>query len=114
MNDSAKSFLAITISLCAVWVSAQNSQASAPSKSEGWITTDPESVGMSGKPLRDMGEAIRAGQFKKIGSVLVARNGNLVYEGYFDGDASTLRETRPATKSITSAVVGIAIADKKL
>src|SRR5437660_8169988 len=114
MKDSAETFLAISISLCAVWVSAQTSQASAPSKSEEWITTDPESVGMSGKPLRDMEAAIRAGQFKKIGSVLVARNGKLVYEGYFDGDASTLRDTRSATKSITSALVGIAIADKKL
>jgi len=69
---------------------------------------------MSGKPLRDMEEAIRAGQFKKIGSVLVARGGKVVYEGYFDGDASTLRDTRSATKSITSALVGIAIAEKKL
>jgi CubicO group peptidase (beta-lactamase class C family) len=112
MNDSAKAFLAITISLCAVWVSAQTSQV--PSKSEEWITTDPESVGMSGKPLRDMEEAIRGGQFKKIGSVLVARGGKVVYEGYFDGDGSTLRDTRSATKSITSALVGIAIADKKL
>jgi CubicO group peptidase (beta-lactamase class C family) len=114
MKDSAKAFLAITISLCAVWVSAQTSRASVPSKSEEWIASDPESVGMSGKPLRDMEEAIRAGQFKKIGSVLVARHGKVVYESYFDGDASTLRDTRSATKSITSALVGIAIADKKL
>jgi len=69
---------------------------------------------MSTKPLRDMEEAIRAGQFKKISSVLIARSGKLVYEGYFEGDASTLRDTRSATKSITSALVGIAIADKKL
>jgi CubicO group peptidase (beta-lactamase class C family) len=69
---------------------------------------------MSTKPFQDMEEAIRAGQFKKIGSVLVARGGKLVYEGYFDGDASTLRDTRSATKSITGALVGIAIADKKL
>jgi CubicO group peptidase (beta-lactamase class C family) len=114
MKHSAKAFLAITLSLCAVWVSAQTSQASAPSKSEEWIASDPESVGMSTKPLRDMEEAIRAGQFKKIGSVLVARRGKVVYESYFDGDASTLRDTRSATKSITSALVGIAIAEKKL
>jgi hypothetical protein len=78
MKDSAKAFLAITLSLCAVWVSAQTSRASVPSKSEEWIASDPESVGMSGKPLRDMEEAIRAGQFKKIGSVLVARHGKVV------------------------------------
>ncbi len=114
MTNSAKAFLAITILLCAVWGSAQTSQASAPSKSEEWRASDPESVGMSTKPLRDMEEAIRGGQFKKIGSVLIARRGKVVYEGYFEGDASTLRDTRSATKSITSALIGIAIADKKL
>lgn len=61
-----------------------------------------------------MGKAIRSGEFKKIGSVLVARDGRLVYEAYFDGDAGTLRDTRSATKSITDLLVGIAIQDKKL
>src|SRR5215475_11619202 len=61
-----------------------------------------------------MEKAIRAGEFKKIGSVLVARHGKLAYEAYFDGDASTLRDTRSATKSITDILVGIAIDEKKL
>ena len=69
---------------------------------------------MSAKSLQDMEAAIRSGQFKKIGSVLVASHGKLVYEGYFDGDASTLRDTRSATKSITDALVGIAIGERKL
>jgi CubicO group peptidase (beta-lactamase class C family) len=66
------------------------------------------------KPLLDLEAAVRAGEFKKIGSVLIARHGKLVYEGYFDGDANSLRDTRSATKSITSALVGIAITEKKL
>ena len=57
---------------------------------------------------------MRSGEFKKIGSVLISKNGKLVYEGYFDGDASTLRDTRSATKSITDILVGIAIDEKKL
>jgi CubicO group peptidase (beta-lactamase class C family) len=52
--------------------------------------------------------------FKKIGSVLIARHGKLVYETYFDGDANSLRDTRSATKSITDALIGIAIGEKKL
>ena len=33
--------------------------------------------------------------------MVVARHGKLIYESYFDGDASTLRDTRSSTKSIT-------------
>src|SRR5579864_6929145 len=44
--------------------------------------------------LVPMETAIRSGTFAKIGSILIARNGNLIYEVYFDGDADTLRDTR--------------------
>ena len=83
-------------------------------KADGWATGTPESAGLSQKPLADMEAAIRSGEFKKIGSVLIARHGKLVYEAYFDGDASTLRDTRSATKSITDVLIGIAIGEKKL
>jgi CubicO group peptidase (beta-lactamase class C family) len=54
--------------------------------------------------------AIRNGDFKKITSVLVARDGKIVHEAYFNGaDASTLHNTRSCTKTITGALVGIAI-----
>jgi CubicO group peptidase (beta-lactamase class C family) len=81
---------------------------------DGWSTASADSAGMVAKPLRDLETAVRAGDFKKIGSVLVARHGKLVYEGYFDGDVGTLRDTRSATKSITDVLVGIAIDEKKL
>src|SRR5262249_41012068 len=55
-----------------------------------------------------------SGEFKKIGSVLVARHGKLAYEAYFDGDANTLRNTRSATKTITGSLVGTAIDEHKL
>ena len=61
-----------------------------------------------------MDAAIRSGEFKKIGSVLVAQHGKVIHESYFDGDANTLRNTRSATKTITGMLVGIAIAQKKL
>ena len=54
--------------------------------------------------------AIQSGQFKQITSVLVARNGKLVFEAYFDGaDADTLHNTRSATKTVTGMLIGIAI-----
>lgn len=81
---------------------------------DGWVIASPESVGLSAAPLQAMEKSIRAGEFKKIGSVLIARHGKLVYEAYFEGDASTLRDTRSATKSITDVLVGIAIGEHKL
>jgi len=95
---------------------AAQTVATPPPQSERgrWPVSTPESAGLATKPLADMEAAVRAGDFKKIGSVLIARHGKLVYEAYFDGDATTLRDTRSATKSITDALIGIAIDQKKL
>lgn len=64
--------------------------------------------------LPKMEQAIRSGEFQKIGSVLVEQDGRVVYERYFDGDAGTLRDTRSATKTVTSILTGIAIDDHKI
>lgn len=79
-----------------------------------WPTASVGSAGISSKLLQDMEAAVRAGDFKKIGSVVITQHGELVYEAYFDGDANSLRDTRSATKSITDALIGIAIGEKKL
>lgn len=56
---------------------AQSSLASPDQKQDGWVTAAPESAGIAAQPLHDMEAAIRAGDFKKIGSVVVARHGKL-------------------------------------
>lgn len=108
--------LGIVVVVIASWpTQAQTgSPANTARNGDGWVTAEPESQGVAAKSLSDMAAAIRAGEYKKIGSVLIARHGKLIYEGYFDGDATMLRDTRSATKSITDALVGIAIAEKKL
>jgi CubicO group peptidase (beta-lactamase class C family) len=78
------------------------------------LISKPEAEGLSATPLQEMERAIRVGDFKKIGSVLIARHGKLLYEAYFDGDATTLRDTRSATKSVTDILIGIAIQEQKL
>src|ERR1700692_1224831 len=70
--------------------------------------------GLSESRLRSLDAAIRSGEYKKIGSVLIARRGKLIYESYFDGGAATIRNTRSATKSITDVLIGIAIDEHKL
>src|SRR6516164_7123165 len=71
---------------------------------DGLSTADPVQEGFSGKRLDEMQKAIQAGEFKAITSVLIARQGKIIYEHYFDkDDVDGLRNTRSATKTITGA-----------
>jgi CubicO group peptidase (beta-lactamase class C family) len=79
-----------------------------------WPNASPEESGLSEGKLHSIEAAVGSGEFKKIGSILVARHGKLVYEGYFEGDVTTLRDTRSATKTVTGALVGIALDERKL
>jgi CubicO group peptidase (beta-lactamase class C family) len=78
-------------------------------RQDGWTTASVESVKLSATRLQAMESVIRSGEFKKITSVLIAREGKLVYEAYFDGSASTVRNTRSVTKTVTGMLIGIAI-----
>ena len=76
--------------------------------------TDPAAVGLSEQGLGRLEQSIRAGDFKQITSVLIARRGKLAFERYFDADGvEGLRNTRSATKTVTGMLIGIAI-DRRL
>jgi len=108
-NLYQRSFLLFAICLSAAMLFGQSAR---PAQEE-WLTATPDLAGLSSTRLRGMEQAIRSNEFKKITSILVAREGKLVYESYFDGDGLTSRNTRSATKTITGMLVGIAV-DKKL
>jgi CubicO group peptidase (beta-lactamase class C family) len=106
--------------ICAILYSGITATSQTPTPSSGesaageWQIVAAADGGLADTRLHALDAAIRLGEFKKISSVLVARHGKLAYEGYFEGDASTLRDTRSATKSITDALIGIAIDEHKL
>jgi CubicO group peptidase (beta-lactamase class C family) len=77
---------------------------------DGISAADPAQEGFSVQRLGEMEKAIQNGDFKQIGSVLIARHGSIVYEHYFDKDGiDGLRNTRSATKTLTGTFVGLAI-----
>jgi len=86
----------------------------AQSTNGDWAKGSLSDAGLAEMKLQAMEDRIKSGEFKKIGSVLVARHGKLVYETYFEGDGNTLRDTRSATKSITDTLIGIAMREGKL
>jgi CubicO group peptidase (beta-lactamase class C family) len=85
-------------------------------------------VGMDSTLINQMTKAIRNHEYSNIHSVLIARNGKLVYEQYFTGkdeimgisigeetfDKDRLHDVRSISKSFVSACVGIAISQGKI
>jgi len=77
---------------------------------DGLSTAPPTAVGISAERLSQMEQAINAGELRAVTSVLIARQGKIAYERYFDGDGvNGLRNTRSATKTITGMLIGAAI-----
>ncbi|MCZ7529289.1 MAG: beta-lactamase family protein [Acidimicrobiia bacterium] len=71
-----------------------------------WNEITPEEAGVDPVVLQEMADLAQAGGSNCL---VVTRNGELVGEYYWNGtDATTPRELFSATKSITSALVGIA------
>lgn len=100
--------------LLAISAPAGAGAGAAPADAGDWPRASLADSGLAADRLTALAADVRGGKFIKIGSVLVARHGRLVYEEYFDGGADTLRDTRSATKSITDVLTGIAIDEKKL
>ena len=88
------------------------------------LTASAESVGIDGAAIAKLTENIRAGKYSNIHSLLVLRSGKLVAEAYFQGederrgrplgtvrfDSDTLHDLRSVSKSVISALFGIAMA----
>ncbi|HEV8579552.1 MAG TPA: serine hydrolase [Thermoanaerobaculia bacterium] len=60
--------------------------------------------------LTSLAERIKDGTFQRVTSVVVALDGKLVYEGYFNGaDRETQHDVRSASKTVASMLIGLAI-----
>jgi CubicO group peptidase (beta-lactamase class C family) len=78
--------------------------------SDGWRTSTPGAEGMEEKPLLELMQSIRDGALADVDSIVIAKNDALIAEGYFHGfGRDTPHDMRSASKSITSALAGIAV-----
>jgi CubicO group peptidase (beta-lactamase class C family) len=75
---------------------------------EEWQTAAPDAHGIDPGGLQATQDHL-IDNYPTITSLLVARGGVLVHEWYATGDADTLRNTKSATKSVLSMLVGIAL-----
>jgi CubicO group peptidase (beta-lactamase class C family) len=76
-----------------------------------WPVSPPEAQGLDGVALHRLVERIERGDYGSIHSLLVVRRDHLVLEAYFRGyDRGGLHAQFSVTKSVASALVGIALA----
>jgi CubicO group peptidase (beta-lactamase class C family) len=80
----------------------------------GWRTAAPKDHGLDSAALAELDHQV-ASAYPQVRSVLVVRHGYLVYEHYWHGlDQTSGHDVRSVTKSFTSALVGIALAEGKI
>jgi CubicO group peptidase (beta-lactamase class C family) len=90
---------------------------------DGWKTASADSLGLDSKRLAALTAAMRAWPELGVHAILIERSGQLVYEEYFDGfderwgeplgrvtmTRDTKHDLRSVTKSVVSALSGIAV-----
>lgn len=79
-------------------------------ENDGWEVSSLSEVGMDASAIEEIAENILIDQFKGIHSMLIIRNGFLVFEEYFKNyNGDDLQHIFSITKSVTSSLTGIAI-----
>jgi CubicO group peptidase (beta-lactamase class C family) len=114
--------LLLGLSGCATPSAAPSAEARPAVVGDGWETATLEAVGMDRRPIDAMTDMLRRYPDWNVHAVLIERDGRLVYEEHFAGaderwgrplgrivfDRQTKHDLRSVTKSVVSALVGIA------
>ena len=118
VNKSGRRFLQLIVTVLIIstisFGAAQNPPVLAYSPAEGWRSTAPEQQGIDSQKLAEALDGIRQRNMN-IHSLLIVRNGFVVLDAYFyPYDEKDLHDIASVTKSLTSALVGIAIGQGKI
>jgi CubicO group peptidase (beta-lactamase class C family) len=77
---------------------------------DGWSVSSLIAEGMDTGIIEEVTNQIINGEFRGIHSLAIVKNGSLVHEAYFEGyQRNSLHTIYSVTKSISSALIGIAI-----
>ena len=96
-----------------------------PVLSDGWRAAVADSLGVDGTRLAALTASVRAWPELGVHAILIERSGRLIYEEYFDGfderwgtplgrvsmTRGSLHDLRSVTKSVVSALTGIALGE---
>ncbi|MEM7223715.1 MAG: serine hydrolase [Pseudomonadota bacterium] len=94
-------------------------------RDDGWPVASLGEAGFDEAAMAALTDSIRTGALSNTHALVIEHRGRLVYEAYFKGederwgrplgtvrfDQDTLHDLRSVTKSVTSALLGIALAD---
>ncbi|MEM8929844.1 MAG: serine hydrolase [Acidobacteriota bacterium] len=79
-------------------------------RQDGLTVAAADARGIDVERLDALQTAVADGEFPRLSSVLLAVDGALVFEAYFDGaDASTHHDVRSASKTLAGTLIGLAI-----
>jgi CubicO group peptidase (beta-lactamase class C family) len=134
MGKRMHAYLPFLLAIPLLWFSrckdtpsdAETSVARPEEAGDGWETATLSTVGMDQRPFMDLVQRIGSGAYGEVHSVVVVKDNKLVFEQYWPGhdfapfasnyrgayvrfDRDTPHDTHSATKSVTSALIGIAI-----
>ncbi|MEN2768894.1 serine hydrolase domain-containing protein [Ornithinibacillus xuwenensis] len=74
-----------------------------------WQVKDPSNLKMDSRKLADL-ESVIQSDYSNINGIVLVKNGFIAYERYFNGHrAASMHHVASVTKSILSALIGIAI-----
>jgi CubicO group peptidase (beta-lactamase class C family) len=77
---------------------------------DGWPVATLADTAIDAARMAALTDRISKRAFGLVDSLTIARDGRLCYDAYFNGDPSLVHELQSVTKSVTSALIGIAIA----
>ena len=77
---------------------------------DGWTLSTLAAEGFDVAAITALSARIAGGQYGQVDGLVVARDGKLCFDGYFNGTPYDVHEMQSVTKSVTSALIGAAIA----